>query len=342
VVILGAFSLVGVLGCEAPEVDDASPAACVECEIRFLDSIQLQAPDTVTFNGGGLVTVSRDSQGRHFVAPTFTPGAFAVFDQAGQFEQMVGRVGEGPGEFANPRWVAVGPGDSLWVHQNRAEDVSILDPELGFVRRTLMKTEVPSLEAAARLGDGAIAVGERVSITPDERESGVLGSGPGVAIVDVSGEVLSSFGQREPGRPATRLSAVTSVAQTPSFDAFWLWSHFDYRIERWSPDGTQLAVIEPDEPRFIDPDSDARGAVWAIMESEGVLWIHLRFAGPFRDEEAPQILQAVDIESGRVLAERSMALTPYLTPGGFVYFVEEDASGLNRISVMLLELREGG
>jgi len=58
----------------------------------------------------------------------------AVFSAAGNFEKLLGGVGEGPGEFRSVTISGVLPGDSVWVFDSRIRRLSIFGPDLRFAR----------------------------------------------------------------------------------------------------------------------------------------------------------------------------------------------------------------
>lgn len=82
---------------------------------------------------GRLGDIALDSHGRILVADRQGPH-FKVFDPSGTYLATVGRRGEGPGEFASPSGISVGPGDSIFVGDTERGLVSVFSPDYDWVR----------------------------------------------------------------------------------------------------------------------------------------------------------------------------------------------------------------
>ncbi len=82
---------------------------------------------------GRVAGIAQDSRGRILVADR--QGAhFKVFDPSGAYLATVGRRGEGPGEFAVPSDISVGPGDSVFVRDSERGLISVFSPDYDWVR----------------------------------------------------------------------------------------------------------------------------------------------------------------------------------------------------------------
>ncbi len=82
---------------------------------------------------GRVADIALDSRGRILVADRH--GAhFKVFDSSGRHLATVGRRGEGPGEFASPSGISVGPGDSVFVGDTERGLISVFSPDYEWVR----------------------------------------------------------------------------------------------------------------------------------------------------------------------------------------------------------------
>lgn len=107
--------------------------------------------------------VARDSRGRFYVAPTYTPGTIAVFTPAGRFQRAFGTEGGGPEEFRGLQNVVVGPGDSLWVVGGGGR-ITVVDPEHRIIRsvtadggaRGILPTGDGSVLAMSMSGAGGV------------------------------------------------------------------------------------------------------------------------------------------------------------------------------------------
>jgi len=148
--------------------------SCPACRVTTTHVVALGADAGV--HGPMLESrVTRDSRGRYFVAPTYTPGTIAVYGPDGRFQRAFGTEGEGPGEFRNIGDVTIGPGDSLWVVSGSGR-VSVLTPELEMVRSMSVAgvdALIPGADgrAVVRIGGGALRhlgpgteVGEAVAL----------------------------------------------------------------------------------------------------------------------------------------------------------------------------------
>lgn len=79
----------------------------------------------------------------------------------GAFVRAVGGEGEGPGEFRSPDWVNVIAGDSLLVYDRQLRRLSLMSPDLGFVRSVNLPGTPQSgfPRAIGAFTDGTILVG---------------------------------------------------------------------------------------------------------------------------------------------------------------------------------------
>jgi hypothetical protein len=60
-------------------------------------------------------------------------GVIRIFDPSGRFLTMLGRLGDGPGEFRSP--VAAGTvGDTIWIRDNLSNTYTLFAPELSYLR----------------------------------------------------------------------------------------------------------------------------------------------------------------------------------------------------------------
>src|SRR5262245_55693301 len=88
--------------------------SCKTCRLSIERVVELKARSVRAEPLPG-ASVARDNRGRYFVAPTNEPGQVAVFSPEGRHLQSIGRVGDGPGEMKEIRYVQAGRDDSLIV-----------------------------------------------------------------------------------------------------------------------------------------------------------------------------------------------------------------------------------
>lgn len=126
--------------------------ACANCEID-LELIAVLGGSDLPFELGMVSNVAVMASGHFLVAPTLNPGEIAVFDQHGKFERVIGREGDGPGEYRRIRTIVVGPADTIRVLEWAS--FSTLAPDFSFLRRTFFDRLV---DAWTVLPTGGLAV----------------------------------------------------------------------------------------------------------------------------------------------------------------------------------------
>jgi len=128
----------------------AETAWRVEEDLR-LGSGEGQGPEAERF--GRIMSVVSDSRGMIYVLDV-TSQEVTVFDATGAFLHTIGGRGNGPGEFAGAFSMAIGPGDTLWVRDQRAGRYSAFAADGTFVRshrEGIQNTSIPG----AVLNDGS-------------------------------------------------------------------------------------------------------------------------------------------------------------------------------------------
>lgn len=113
-----------------------SPATLpIEEVVRIGDEA---AGDTVLF--ADIENIVVNSRGQIFTEE-LTPTVIRAFDSNGSYLADVGAVGEGPGEYSDPRFggMLTGPADSVYVFDSRRRHLSIYEPDrFEFVRSISM------------------------------------------------------------------------------------------------------------------------------------------------------------------------------------------------------------
>lgn len=112
------FILTSVGGCSQPSDVDGPDFQLVE-KRRF--------PDHPEAPLGVVEAIAATADGETFVVDRMTQ-AILRFDADGRFRAMLGRKGEGPGEFQRPFYIGV-VGDTLWAIDERLQRLTLLDSE---------------------------------------------------------------------------------------------------------------------------------------------------------------------------------------------------------------------
>lgn len=152
---LVALTAVSVAGCaERPTEEQVfRDSACRDCrvDIELLATIgdegaaQVGVPTSVARVAGGFLAATRAR-----------PGELLRFDQDGAFRGVVGRRGDGPGEYQDIARIAMGPADTVIVVDIGAFRLTTLSPELAFVRTAPLRGTFTY--GLAALDSGALAV----------------------------------------------------------------------------------------------------------------------------------------------------------------------------------------
>lgn len=133
-------------------------------ENPVVDIGKLDGPDADLFSGrvaaawkpDGDIVVGDGSSRLRFLSPE------------GELEKIVGRSGQGPGEFLSIQSVHVGPDDSLYVVDGGGDRVSVHTPDGAFVRIVTLEPAEGSVHAwpIGVAGSHIVAAGGSVSFTP--------------------------------------------------------------------------------------------------------------------------------------------------------------------------------
>ncbi len=293
---------------------------CARCRVDIVAHARLPITDqTGPVDVRVRVAVRRD--GGFIVAPTGGGSALAAFDGRGRIAKIVGKVGQGPGEFQGITRAIVTVGDSVRVFDGGNRRETVFSPTLTFVRsRTLglMPTDARFLAGGRLLVNAEVMTQDRAGLP--------------LHIIGLNGDIERSFGSTEadllPGRTPS------SIRRLGSIDGGTVWlSHLvRYRAERWSLDGKLLEVVQRETKWFPSDAARATNDPLAIrpepvllgtwIDSARTLWTASlvaderwrprrpkgggREVGPpdiaERDEIYDTVVEAIDPASGILLA----------------------------------------
>ena len=224
--------------------------------------------------------LAADSRDNIYVLDYVTQEIY-VFDSEGGFVRTLGGQGDGPGEFRNALGPAIGPGDTLWVGDQRAPRYSIFGPDGTFLgvrqRRGIASgsagterctmtsdgdylewwTRFPKEERTGEMSDIDLLHLYPIRVSPHTEEQDTL---PYLEFIQVMAD-MPSVGMRRPVRFGPRLEH--------AFDCkggIWFARGDEYRLYRRSLEGDTTIVAILEGPRAADIDESDRDEVRAAFE----------------------------------------------------------------------------
>lgn len=355
-----ALSLLGLLtdpvfGQESRTVP--STETCPECRIRLRRVLKIgdrDGPGTI----GRPQSVARDTRGRVYVVSEEEMDLIKTFDGSGHYLGSIGRGGEGPGEFRSIGVLAVGPGDTLHVFDDRIGRHSVFSPIGQFVRSSRFSGSVRDL---AFLADQRLGLSARVTTR--------AALGYPLHILASSGEIALSFGSEDGGfLPEMFYSFQRFVTPDPS-GGMWVSHHLQYVLEHWNGEGELLGQVTREADWFppqsmqvnTTPDQPMHPAIEEIhLDRMGRLWVLIRvnpegyergLGDPIGtmygvvysirdlDELFATRIEVLDLDSGELItADESDELLMWFISDQEVVSYKEDDGGVPRITIWTIEV----
>jgi hypothetical protein len=324
---------------------------CPACEIVVEPVLEWGDRDGPGMLEGMSMLVAMDDVGRLVVSDEPAWTKVKVYDASGAHLRTLGREGEGPGEYQGIAGLRFGPRDSLFVFDWALWRVTVYGPELEEPIRTTALPVEP-LYRVLVLDDGRFVISSAMW-TPEL-------VGLPIHVIAADGELLDSFGNdgsRDPGDAAGRPRL---LAPASGDGAFWAVRPDEYRLQKWTPDGTLVREIRGDEELLHDPRWEAEGfrpgppMIGAIAEDPGGwLWVVIGSPKPnwtdYLVEGGPHgmtleagsrqtTIQALDPSTGEVLASTTVPypLSAFARPG--LMFQTDLSESLDPVA-RLFELR---
>jgi hypothetical protein len=262
----------------APTIRVSSDIACPSCRLQRTVTTTLRAPRDSSFYVHGASTLSRDSRGHMYVTPLDNLGTLGAFDSAGRFTRVMGRKGNGPGEFRMAQWTRFASGDTLVVLDMMQNRLTVLSP---------LGVHVTDVKLPSFTLDFAVLPNGRYVINSTIGTAAAIGNR--LHIVNSLGTVMASFGDN--GR-AVRPGSTRDVARRMAVGPRTLFSipFNEYRIDEWSFEGSRIRAIERDAAwferyddvppgRFIErpPEPLVRGLQ---VDSQGLIYVFVGVPDP--------------------------------------------------------------
>jgi hypothetical protein len=203
-----------------------------------------------------------------------------VFGRDGALVRVIGREGDGPGEYRNPNLAGRGPGDSLVVYDAGLRRVTVLTPDPGAIRSFDVGEEGGGFPMAlGTLGDGSIATGGGMAFTSEEGlPSGFVRPTSRHVIVALDGSVVADFGDL----PAVKMWAETQgesfraraiafgkfTAAEPASDRIWIGTGESWEVRAYWRDTTLERIVRID--RELAAVTDALKEAWIEERLEDI------------------------------------------------------------------------
>ncbi|HEX9728781.1 MAG TPA: hypothetical protein VGA37_09785 [Gemmatimonadales bacterium] len=191
-----------------------------------------------------------------------------IYDATRALVKTLGRKGEGPGEFTEPRLAGVVPGDSLIVYDGRLRRVSVLHPDGGFVRSYQVGTEGGGYPVAFGItSDGGVAIGGGMFFSSTEGfPRGAVRPNSRYVVLAPDGSVRGDFGEVPAAEMFARSSSngmfsftslpfgrITAAASAP--DLLWMGTGDAWELRAYAHDAALRRIVRFDRPQ--QPVTDA-------------------------------------------------------------------------------------
>jgi len=362
-VFLFLFSSLALLGPDVASGQAEWQPTCPECEISLTPVLTFggEASEDTEGYTGEYVKMVRGA-GAIYLIDYDEMDRVKVFSSDGEFLHVIGRNGEGPGEFREIMVLDLIAGDTLAVVDKALGRVSLFDPDHQFARSfsVLPVMTVGEEHALTPLPDhgflvtGNIRTREMIGI-PHHR-------------FDSIGNLLGSFGDPPVRGSYLQLQFVRPIDL--SEDGTVLVAHQDdYRVTRWTLDGEKLEVFAPVRRWFLDgqyPPGERRdrqgilqprSGIFDIQESaEGLIWVIGRTpAAGWRESLGPDgqrqafdeyydyILDVFSPEGTLVNSKRipQGIIVGFLDPS-HIYGTVSQADGLSKVVIWTVDLDRPG
>jgi len=301
---------------------------CETCTIALEPAVTLAPPYArAGFRSLPPPSVARDSTGRYFAGPVVGDHVVAVFRPTGAFEDAIGPVGEGPGEFIGPPVPLIlrfGTVDSLYAYDGRSLQIISINQArtVRQIRPSVHGRDVAILRSAV--------IFQAPVESPDE-------SGTVLQVLADDGTIESGIGIT-PGRPLDRSRPFSGLRRiAPSRDRQSVWSAYlnRYEVSLFDIHGGEVRRVVRSSDWFTPYEELIDGELWRVPQrprvegvveaNDGLLWVAISHGsdefkpldGTASGGEVPldafvdfnrflnTTLEVLDIRTGRVLARDS-------------------------------------
>jgi hypothetical protein len=335
---------------------------CLECFVQVELVVSLGEED-----GEGFLDFPRAaavSSDHYFIVNSSLASEIRVFDLDGRFERVLGRAGEGPGEYRVILGLNVSKGDSLHVTDMVNLRRTVLSPDLEVARSHRLPTR-PVLRGCLPLEDGGCLLNGMVFTNTGKMRL--------LHRLDVNGKVVRSFSDSVPASIEMR-AGPTATVRTPVLmdETTIIAAHLsDFILEEHDlglGDPRRLFLLTDRDWRSNTPTAPPGtypGIMDVRVDDQGRLWLLVRVGDPNWEEVVEQrrpglgrrappkvgdlngywdsVIEVIDLETRRVLARERLPqyFTQFLESGDLVGFrITQDYGAV--VEVYDLQLRGEG
>ena len=313
--------------------------SCAECRVELRRVITLDAGSADPGVIGYIPTVARSSStGTWYAAATDGARQIGVFDARGRLLRLLGRAGEGPGEYARISRLEIGPGDTLYVYDRSLGRRTIYGPEHDLITIDPLPggffRDVVTLASGRYVASMIFQTTERV--------------GYPLHLVSSNGMIEKSFGVDVPVYPPRDPDGLDRTIAVDRAGRVWSAHVAQYRLEVFDPQGRKVAEYTRDPPWWRFESRRERPVVWGIAFDQNaphILWIRISVPAPVGDRPVrpgaagergarpsqdrsdashDTILEALDVRSGQIIASRRFEQSFVFNQQGLVSYVRLD------------------
>jgi hypothetical protein len=300
-----------------PVIVSNAEVPCRGCSLR-IDSVATIGRGQAVgeyFRGQQISVIVKDRLATSSTVP------IQLFDLRGRFLGLLGREGQGPGEF--PAWItglASGPSNTLYAFVPRPPLAIVFDSALKFVRNvSLAKTSRNPTVLSNGNFAGLNQFPPSPSRPPDSSEYAKTYAQPLFHVFSSTGAYLRSVG--------TSLSLADNMIAAGFGGTIWTAKDAPYELKQWSQDGALLRVIQRVTSffgrsrylgrwPFIAAQITRPNLANMFQDQEGLLWVAIRVVKPtwnrsmqpFEDFCCETIIEVLDPANGTLFGTARIAL----------------------------------
>jgi hypothetical protein len=250
--------------------------SCFPCGIEISHVADLGELEGDGVLGTPTGAVVRDQEGRFYVVSGESTSQISVFDAQGRFLKIIGRLGDGPGEFRSIHAI-LARGDTLWAFDGRLGRITLLN-ERGDILEMARFTGTIDNVAGLTNGDLAIAglIGDDSLLLP-------------IHYMTVAGRIKASFGPAFRRQDYRDFYVSQRLITAAPGGGVWAAPRHRYELHHWDESGHSIGQLHLSRPWF--PEHDRPGALsrsdapapelLAIQaDSTGVIWTLTMIAEP--------------------------------------------------------------